>query len=65
MGKIFDVLPIDKIHRVGVDDSRVVVLALDLEVVGDEVDWSARDNLIVRLVGRVVEISTSAPTGDY
>jgi len=38
---IIEILAIDEIHRVGVDDSGVIRLALDFEIVRDEVNGAS------------------------
>jgi len=54
-----DILAIDKVHSVGVNNSTVIVLALNFEVVRNEVDRTTGIHSVGRFEGRVAELATS------
>ena len=63
----WDVLAVNEIHSVGVDDSRVVILGLDFEIVGYQVDGALRHQRVVRSVRLLVEATatTAAPAAAF
>ena len=55
-----DVFTINKIDSVGVDNSTVIVLALDFKVVSNQVDGTARVHRMLRFERRVAKVATTA-----
>ena len=49
--KLLHIFSIDKIHCVGVDDSRMIGLTLDFEIVRDQANRTARILQMGRLEG--------------
>ena len=58
--KLLDVFAIDEVYSVGVDNSGIVVFALDFEVVSDEADGTAGIHSVGWLVRRISERSWSS-----
>ena len=55
-----NVFAVDEVDRVGVNDSRVIRLALNFEIVRYEVDWSLGVLEVMGFVGRVAEVAVAA-----
>jgi hypothetical protein len=61
----FNIFTVNEIDSVGVNNSTVIGLALNFEVVGDQADGASGIHSVGRLEGRVAELATSsasAPT---
>ena len=53
------ILSVDEVNCIGIDDSRVIVLALDFEIVRDQVDRSFRHESSVGLEGLSAKAATA------
>ena len=58
--ELVDILAVDEIDRVSVDNSRVIRLALDFEIVRYKADGTAIIASVVRLEGRVAELAAAS-----
>ena len=48
--QLLDIFTVDEIYCVGVDDSRMIGLALNFEIVRYEADWTPRVLKVMRFV---------------